>query len=367
MKDKSKPIRVLHIVGGVMDVGGIEMFLMNYYRHIDRNVIQFDFCIVEEGEGHFDEEIHSLGGVIYNLPSKKRHPINHLKILLKVLKQYRNCPVHMHLDGMNGLYGLIALLNKNKIRISHSHNTNHLTNNITKRMIHDLLRYLNRFVNIHYTACGKDASLWLHGTPLTKTGLIIRNAVDTKKFSYNQSIREHYRRDYNINDEFIIGNIGRFHEQKNHIFMIEIAKELKINSFAFKLFLIGGGELLSKIVSLIAAENLMNNVLIINKTDVPHHYLNMMDLFILPSLYEGLPVSLIEAQTNGLNCIISDTISDEAIFSDAVVKIGIKNPKLWANKILSYSTKRLHPLVNPYSIKSNVEVMTKFYNGIINL
>jgi glycosyltransferase involved in cell wall biosynthesis len=273
----------------------------------------------------------------------------------------------MHLDGMNGLYGFISLLSKNKIRISHSHNTNHLTNNIIKRLIHDLFRYLNRLVNNHFTACGKDASLWLHGTQRSITGLIIRNAVDIEKFSYNHSIREQYRKDYNIKDELLIGNIGRFHEQKNHIFMLEIAKELKINSFAFKLILLGGGDLLSKIKSLIVAENLVDNILIINKTDVPHHYLNMMDIFILPSLFEGLPVSLIEAQTNGLNCIISDTISDEAIFSDSVGKMGINNSKLWAEKIMSYTNNRVKPLINPYSIKSNVDVMSKFYNGVINL
>jgi len=268
---------------------------------------------------------------------------------------------------MNGLYGLIALINKNQIRISHSHNTNHLTNNIIKRLIHDLFRYLNRLVNNHYTACGKDASLWLHGTVRTKNALVIRNAVDTEKFSFKHSIREQYRKDYNIKDELLIGNIGRFHEQKNHIFMLEIAKKLKIKSFAFKLILLGGGELLSKIKSLIVAENLVDNILIINKTNVPHHYLNMMDIFILPSLYEGLPVSLIEAQTNGLSCIISDTISDEAIFSDSVVKVSIKDSTLWAKKIMSYTNNRIKPLVNPYNIKSNVDVMSKFYNGVINL
>ena len=176
-----------------MNVGGIEMFLMNYYRYIDRSRIQFDFCIIEEGEGRFDQEIQRLGGNIYNLPSKKRYPIKHVRMVLNVLSNYRHLPVHMHLDGMNGIYGLIALLNKNKIRISHSHNTNHLTTNPLKKFIHDISRLLNRIVNNHFAACSKEASLWLHGKKNAKKYTLIRNAIDTDKFTFKPQLREKYR------------------------------------------------------------------------------------------------------------------------------------------------------------------------------
>jgi glycosyltransferase involved in cell wall biosynthesis len=367
MKDKSKPIRVLHIVGGVMDVGGIEMFLMNYYRHIDRTIIQFDFCIVEEGEGHFDQEIRSLGGVIYNLPSKKRHPINHLKSLLKVLKQYRKCPVHMHLDGMNGLYGLIALINKNQIRISHSHNTNHLTNNIAKRLIHDFFRLLNRFVNNKFAACSNEACLWLHGIKNAQKAILIRNAINTINFEFSEALRNQYREYYGITDEIVIGHVGRLHPQKNHRFMLEIALELKTLNVDFKIVFVGDGELHNDIETFISKNELSKVVIMVGKTDTPEIYYNMFDLFILPSFYEGLGISLIEAQSNGLPCLVSENIPAEAILSSNTKTMPLVEISTWIKTILNTSRKRFHLFNNPYDIFINLPKLVDYYKGQISL
>jgi len=352
---------VLHIVGGVMDVGGIEMFLMNYYRHIDRNGIQFDFCIVEEGEGHFDQEIRSLGGVIYNLPSKKRHPIKHLNSLLKVLRDYRNYPVHMHLDGMNGLYGLMALLNKNKIRITHSHNTNHLTNKPVKRFVHDFFRLLNRVVNNNFAACSYDASVWLHGKRKSKNSYIILNAIEIEKFKFNKAIRDSLKIKYDLKDEIIIGHVGRFHHQKNHKFMLEIAKYLKNSNFNFKMLFIGGGDLFELVNKSILDSELKNYILLINKTTTPEIYYNVMDLFIFPSLFEGLGISLIEAQTNGLPCLASNLIPSQAIFNLNVITLPIDSSKKWSEKIMSSIWKRNQNSLNPYNIKININFISRLY------
>jgi glycosyltransferase involved in cell wall biosynthesis len=367
MRDKSKPIRVLHIVGGVMDVGGIEMFLMNYYRHIDRNLIQFDFCIVEEGNGHFDQEIRSLGGVIYNLPSKKRQPINHLKGLLKVLKEYQNYPVHMHLDGMNGLYGLIAFLKNNKIRISHSHNTNHLTNNPIKRFFHDSFRLLNRVVNNHFTACSNDASLWLHGKSNSHKSIIIRNAIDTKKFAFDETLRNQYRGHYGITDEIVIGHVGRLHPQKNHRFILNIAMELKALNVNFKIVFVGDGELHNDVETFITKNELSKIVIIVGKTDTPEVYYNMFDLFILPSLFEGLGISLIEAQSNGLPCLVSENIPAEAILSSRTRIIPLDEISSWVNIVLDTPIKRSSLNNNPYEISMNLSKMVDYYKGILRL
>jgi glycosyltransferase involved in cell wall biosynthesis len=367
MKDKSKPIRVLHIVGGVMDVGGIEMFLMNYYRHIDRNVIQFDFCIVEEGDGHFDEEIRGLGGVIYNLPSKKRHPIKHLKSLLKVLRHYRNYPVHMHLDGMNGLYGLIALINKNQIRISHSHNTNHLTNNIVKRLIHDFFRLLNRAVNNKFAACSNEACLWLHGIKKAQEAILIRNAINTKNFEFSEALREQYREYYGITDEIVIGHVGRFDPQKNHDFILQIANELKNKSFNFKFIFIGDGVLFERINSKVKMLKLDSKVIFVGKTKRPNIYYHMMDLFILPSNFEGLGISLVEAQVNGLNCIVSDEIPDEAVISENVKKLPLGNSENWANNIIQANTSRVFNLIESYEIEKNKIILETYYRSLFQI
>jgi glycosyltransferase involved in cell wall biosynthesis len=363
--NNNKPLRVLHIVGGVMDVGGIEMFLMNYYRHIDRDVIQFDFCIVEEGDGHYDHEIRSLGGELHNLPSKKRHPIQHLKGLLHVLKKYRNNPVHMHLDGMNGLYGLIAFLNNNKIRISHSHNTNHLTNSPIKRFIHDSFRLINRVVNNHFAACSNDASFWLHGKSNSHNSIIIRNAIDTKKFAFDETLRNQCRENYGIPDDFVIGHVGRFHPQKNHRFILDIAMELKTLNTHQKFVFVGDGILHDEIVSFITNNGLDEKFILIGKTDSPEKYYNMFDLFLLPSLYEGLGISLIEAQSNGLPCLVSENIPSEAILSSNARIIPLIDLSLWIETILDMSTKRINLINNPFDITNNSPTLMDYYRDLI--
>jgi glycosyltransferase EpsF len=356
-----KPLRVLHIVGGVMDVGGIEMFLMNYYRHIDRDVIQFDFCIVEEGNGHFDHEIRSLGGELHNLPSKKRHPIKHLKGLLHVLKKYRNNPVHMHLDGMNGLYGLIAFLNNNKIRISHSHNTNHLTNSPIKRFIHDSFRLINRLVNNHFAACSNDASLWLHGKKTANRAFIILNAIETDRFLFNQEARTTYREKYNIKNEIVIGHIGRLHYQKNHNFMLKLAKGLLDKKIDFKMIFVGTGELIDSLKVKIKSYNLNNNVILVGKTAIPEAYYNMFDIFILPSIFEGLGISLVEAQANGLPCIISDNIPQEAILNNNITILSIDDSSLWVESTLKIELTRFKDVSDSYDIKNAIIKITEYY------
>jgi glycosyltransferase involved in cell wall biosynthesis len=362
-----KPLRVLHIVGGVMDVGGIEMFLMNHYRHIDRDVIQFDFCIVEEGHGHFDHEIRSLGGELHNLPSKKSHPIQHLKGLLHVLKKYRNNPVHMHLDGMNGLYGLIAFLNNNKIRISHSHNTNHLTNSPIKRFIHDSFRLINRVVNNYFAACSNDASLWLHGKSNSHNSIIIRNAIDTKKFAFDETLRNQYRGHYGITDEIVIGHVGRLHPQKNHRFMLNIAMELNAINSKYKFVFVGDGILYDEIKSFINNNSLNKTVIITGKTNTPEEYYNMFDIFILPSLFEGLGISLIEAQSNGLPCLVSENIPSEAILSSNTKTMPLVEISTWIKTILNTSRKRFHLFNNPYDIFINLPKLVDYYKGLISL
>lgn len=362
-----EPIRVLHIVGGVMDVGGIEMFLMNYYRHIDRSNIQFDFCIVEEGEGHFDQEILSLGGTIYSLPNKKQHPIKHIRELSNVLSEYRQLPIHMHLDGMNGLYGFIALINGNKIRISHSHNTNHLSTNPLKRLIHNTSRFLNRMVNNYYLACSKEASIWLHGEKKTINFILIQNAINTKNFKFNPQLREDYRKKHNIQEQVVIGHVGRFHPQKNHRFLIQIANELKKMNFRFQMVLVGSGELFEEITSMTKQNNLEENIIFIGKTDKSYDYYNMFDVYLLPSLFEGLGISLVEAQTNGLTCLIAESVPQEAIFNSNVITIPFYDREVWSKEIVKLETKRFDPINNPFDVNQNINQFSDFYERVVQL
>jgi glycosyltransferase EpsF len=363
--NNTNPIRVLHIVGGPMDFGGTEMFLMNYHRNINRNLIQFDYLIIEEGEGIFDYEINKLGGKVYYIPSKRTKFVLHFRKLLRVLNEYRNLPVHMHLDGMNGLYGFIALLNRNKFRISHSHNTNHLTSKIIGKFIHDSFRVLNRFVNNHYAACSKEASYWLHGRVCSKKSTIILNAIEINKFLFDSDSRFNLRQKFAIEDEIVIGHVGRFHDQKNHTFMLELAKYLKSNGVNFRMLFIGEGEHFQATKDYISLNNLGSVIILIGKSDIPQVYYNMMDVFILPSLFEGLGIVLVEAQTNGLPCLISPNIPSEAFLSNNITVLPITDPKIWASKLIEMTFERNTVHFNSYDINRASVKIVEFYTSLV--
>jgi glycosyltransferase involved in cell wall biosynthesis len=273
----------------------------------------------------------------------------------------------MHLDGMNGLYGLLTLINKNQIRISHSHNTNHLTNNPIKRLIHDSFRLLNRVVNNNFAACSNIASLWLHGEKNTKKNAIILNAIDTKEFEFSEALRAQYRKHYGITDEIVIGHVGRLHPQKNHRFMLNIALELKAINIQHKIVFVGDGDLHNVVESLIMKNELSKEIIMVGKTDTPENYYNMFDLFILPSLYEGLGISLIEAQSNGLPCLVSENIPAEAILSSNTRTIPLFEISSWINNILDTPIKRTSLDNNPYDLSNNLPKMVDYYRDIIGL
>jgi glycosyltransferase involved in cell wall biosynthesis len=361
MKDDHDLIRVLHILGGVMDVGGIETFLMNYYRNIDSKLIQFDFCIVEDGQGVFDNEIRDMGGNIFYLPAKKKSPIKHIIRLIKVLRLYRNFPVHLHLEGMNGFYGLLALINKNKIRISHSHSTNHLTSNKSKILLHELFKYLNRIVNNFFCACSNDAAKWLHGKKKTGIVTIIPNAIEFDLFYFNDNSREELRVIFNLQKYLVIGHVGNFHPSKNHNFMLNIADSLMNENISFKMVFIGDGEKYDEIQYKVFSSRLKSSIIFLGKTRFPQLYYNMMDIYIQPSKFEGLGVSLIEAQANGLPAIVSAFVPIESIFNTNVIINNELEVENWVNVIKSIDLDRVKPSLNVYNIKNTSTWLSNYY------
>lgn len=367
-ENKNGQIRVLHILGGKMDLGGIEIFLMNYFRHVDRSKVTFDFLITEEGEGHFDSEIDALGGKLYNVVSKRINPIRHLLHVSGLLRQYRKNPVHFHLDGMNGLYSLVALISGCKIRISHSHNTAHLTTQPLKLLIHNILRITNRFTSNHFAASSNDAHYWLHGNQKIKYTWV-PNAIDTNIFSYSPSLREFYRNRYNVNQTIVLGHVGRFHPQKNHLFMLEVAKELKRRDFRFKMMFVGEGHLRTEVENRIIKYELRDEVLLIGKLDNVHKIYNCFDAFLFPSKYEGLGIALVEAQYNNLACFTSDRTPMEATISDNVKVISL-DVKSWVETIANheYCDREESAMIiknNSYSIQDSATILEKFYEGLV--
>lgn len=336
--DEKTRVRILQVVN-VMDRAGIETMLMNYYRYIDKNKVQFDFLTHRPISGEYDEEINLLGGKIFRAPRLyPQNYINYFKYMKKFFEEHKEyCIIHSHIDAMS-LFPLMAAKKAGiPIRISQSHSTA-----IPKDFKYPIKvfckRYLCKFAN-KYWACGKEAAKFLFGEKRVSENSIIyvHNSIDTNKFSYNLQDRVKVRRALKINeDEFLVGHVGRFSDVKNHKFLINIFEELiKINTNS-RLMLVGIGEKENYIRDLVESKGLSSKVMFMGSRSDISELLQAMDVFVLPSLYEGVPVAAIEAQAAGLVTIVSDTVTSEAGITDLYKQISLKkSANEWAKYILN--------------------------------
>ena len=314
-------IRILQVVNN-MHRAGLETMLMNYYRNIDRTKIQFDFLTHRPEKGDYDDEILSMGGKVYYAP--RLYPQNYIKYF-KFMKQFfKEHPeykiIHSHIDTMSFLPLLAAKLNNIPIRIAHSHNTS--IDKDFKLPLKILFKKLLPEIATEYFACGKEAGEFLFPN---KNFIFIPNAIDMKNFLYNSQIREKKRKELNLEGKFVIGHIGRISYQKNHKLLIKIFKDLTIKEKNSVLLVIGVGEKEKEIKDLVKELNLEENVLFLGKRKDVNELYQVMDLFLMPSLFEGVPVVGVEAQFSGLPCVFSDKVPKEIKFTENVSFISLKS------------------------------------------
>lgn len=366
-------IRVLHCVSN-MDRAGIETMLMNYYRNINRNEIQFYFLCNKEKPGSYDSEIKKLGGKIFHSPGlNPLKAFKYHKVVKNIMKENKIDIVHVH----NGAFGLQALIAAKaagvKVRISHAHGTKIDINlKLPLKLLYKT--QLRKFAN-QYWGCGVEAIKYYYGNKIIENHnyYLLTNAIDENKFKYDESIRKKVRKELAINHyEYLIGHIGRFMKQKNHIFLIDIFKEVVNRNKNFKLILIGDGELQSLVKNKVNELNLNNNVIFTGNIPNTYEMYQAMDSFILPSLFEGLPVVGIEAQANGLNCLFSDTISTEVDITGNITFMSLDTSvDKWADKIIELSRKKRNEIIseikdNNYSIKKETKKLENKYKELLN-
>ena len=364
----SNPIRILHVTAG-MNRGGSETLMMNLYRNIDKTKVQFDFILHTQGECIFNEEIRKLGGRIYSVPRYKG--FNHFKykkawnIIFKLHPEYKI--IHAHVRSTASIFLRIAKRFGLKT-ISHSHSTSSRGNRL-ERIVKKIIQFPIKHIAEYFFACSESAGKWLFGNKILKQSnfKIINNAIDVEKYVYDEIKRKEVREFLGIQDKFVVGHIGYFTKPKNHIFILEVFKEIYNKNNKAVLLLIGDGELRSVIESKISKLQLENNVILVGiRSDIPE-LLQAMDVFVFPSLFEGLGIVAIEAQAAGLPCIVADTIPQEAFVTDIIESLSLKvSPEIWANKILDYKNHKrrntYHEIVNKgYDIKETVKWLEKFY------
>lgn len=332
---EKRPLRVAQLIG-YMNGGGVESVIMNYFRHMDRDKVIFDF-IVFEGSSHVPEaEIAALGGKVFYIPSYK-HIFASKKAFVKILKEGGYDIVHSNLNAMSVFYLSSAKKAGVKVRIAHSHSTSNKKEHL-RNILKNILRRSSRKYATHYFACSEYAGRWLFGDKAFDAGLvtIINNAIDLEKFRYNEEKRSEIRRSCGLDDNFIIGHVGRFMPQKNHAFLIDIFAEVCKKRDDARLLLLGDGPLMEDVQSKVSSLGLKDKVIFIGNVPNVNEYYSAMDRFVLPSLYEGLGMVLIEAQANGLKCLASDTVPQAASWDNGVKFIPLDSGSFaWADEILS--------------------------------
>lgn len=318
-----------------MNSGGIENYIMNMLRVIDRDHIQFDFLEHHLNRSYFDDEIESYGCKIYRLPVlDDKNMFKYIFSLEKLFKNERFDIIHGHAASLGVFYLRAAQKAGIPVRIAHSHGTSylHTPKGVAKKI---LFQGFQRYANVRF-ACSTEAGKFLFGNNKFE---LVKNAIDTNRFIFNETLREDTRKRIGVNKStFLMGHIGRFNLQKNHDFLIDIFKvvhQLKPDS---KLLLVGDGETKRHVMERVISEGLSNSVVLENVTDSPQSYYAAMDSLVMPSLFEGLPLVGIEAQCAGLPCFFSSNITRETSVTDLALFISLENsPEYWARVILQNS------------------------------
>ncbi len=337
-------VRVLHIAEK-MAAAGIESFIMNNYRRIDRTKVQFDFLVLRNQKEFYDEEIKALGGRKYFVESSKKNTflrvLDESKQIERFLKENKYDIVHIHYTTpLRAPYLHAALKAGCKVRIYHSHSAYVLGKNKVKLAIYNFMRKKISKWGTHFFACSEAAAKWMYEESLlsAKKHRVIYNGIDVEKFKFNADIREKIREELNIQDKFVMIHTGRFLEQKNHCFIVDVFekfKKEKCNNAC--LLLLGIGPLQDEIKDKVKEKGISDDVIFLDVKPDVYNYLSAADCYIMPSLYEGLPVAAVEAECSGLPCVFSTNITKEIALIDKTTFLSLDDSiEKWCDAILKY-------------------------------
>ena len=360
-QEKQSPLIVAQIMGKWVG-GGVESVIMNYYRHLDHSKIQFDFICDEDSTRIPHDEIKKLGGRVFLVPKYQKLP-GYLKALEKLFKENQYRIVHSNINTLS-VFPLYAAKKAGvPIRISHSHSTSN-PKEWKRNLIKNILRPFSKRYATDYFACSELAGRYLFGDKTFDHGevKIIHNAIDIDKFRFDEEARKKLRKEFGIKDStIVIGHVGRFVQQKNHIFLVDVFKEYHTKNPDSKLLLIGSGPLEDKIKNKVRKLGLNEAVLFLGQRDDTDKLYSVMDVFCLPSLYEGLGLALIEAQANGLKSITNSNIPRETKMSEEIFFIQ-SSIKCYLDILNNYTLDRVPSFKNKnYDIRYNTEKLVQAY------
>lgn len=336
----SKPIRVLQILG-IVAGGGVEAVIMNYYEHIDRSQVQFDFVVHDNSPVDITEKVAAMGGKVYKVTPYTKNVLAFMYDIYKIIKKNYYTIVHSNMNTLSVFSLFPAWMAGVPVRILHNHSTS-VPSETKRNIMKMILRPFAKLFANKYFACSKLAAEWMYGKNSVESGkvTIIHNAIDLKKYAFDQDKRDRIKKELGIEKKFVIGHVGRFMYQKNHEFLIDVFSEVAKSKPNVVLLLIGDGPLKSQIMQKVKNLHIEDKVYFLGlRSDVQDLY-NAMDLFVLPSYYEGLPVVGVECQANGLPILVSTNVTKELKITNLVYYIDLDEKK-WIQSILQYDDKML--------------------------
>lgn len=373
MKAKEEPIRVASVIGRYIG-GGVEAVTINYYRNIDKNKVQLDFICDEDSTNIPYEEIEKMGGKVIIIPSYSK-PFKYHKALKRVLKEGNYKIIHSNINTLSVFSLFAAKCAGVPVRIAHSHSTTNKKEK-KKNLMKQILRPFSKVFATDYMCCSELAGRWLFGNKEYDKGnvYLLNNAIDLDKFKYNESLRKKKRKELSIKDNtLVIGHIGRFVAQKNHDFLIDIFNEIHKKNNNSILLLAGQGPLMEDIKNKVKELNLEDSVKFLGQRNDANELYQAFDVFLLPSLYEGLPVVGVEAQAAGLLCYLSDDMTKETKVLDITKFMSLNNtPEEWADNILDdvKKYKRIDTskemTAKNFNIKEEAKKLEEYYLNLYN-
>lgn len=371
----NKKIRILHVVSSLSITNGIMNVIINYYRNIDRKRYQFDFLYFEDGSKTYKNEIENLGGRTYKINPPGLMNILNYRAYLKKYFLRTQIPVEFQLVHFHelALLALMAPVLRNfgaKKIIAHSHSVSYSYHPI-KSLRNKLFSLKMRKNSDAFCACSKASARFWYGTDcFEKLEVnIINNAIDCEKFYFNKSVREKIRNELGItNSSIVFGHVGRFSKEKNHSFLMNVFYEYLKKQPNSILILIGDGIYFEKIQKRAIILGIKNRIIFLGQRSNIFELYQAMDIFVFPSISEGLGSAVVEAQVSGLPCVVSDTVPKEVdIFNVLFLSLHC-HPSHWAHQISKIDMRRNNikkqPIDNGFYIKYEVEKLERYYERL---
>lgn len=352
---------------GVITSGGVESIVFSYCSALDKNKYQYDIVYEDTSERSIPETLINMGTGHFCIPSIK-HPLKYIRSLCKIIRNGKYRIIHCNISTLSVFPLIAAVICGVKVRIIHNHSTSsklETKRNIAKK----LLRPISRSLSNKWCACSEKAGRWMYGDKAFESGKVkvIKNCTDTGKYAYSEEKREEIRKEFNFENKTVVGHIGRFVTVKNHRFLIDIFEAYrKINADSV-LLLVGEGPMEQEIREYAVQKGLSDTMIFAGVRNDADKIYSAMDVFLLPSLYEGLPVVSVEAAAAGLPQILSNEVTKETHFNESVRYLPIDNASEWAdeiNNMTHFDRKKLSDSFSDsdYGIKKCVKELENYYD-----